>query len=102
MHLQVVDMRDLRTYYMKQDDFFEAFKLGGDQVQAGGGGRAQPPAMLKVKDFPPTAHFAEVLPRHWQVNKIFRFSSSKPGSSDTCPNTDIWRAAHGLHHPTKN
>ena len=68
VHLQVVDMRDLRTYYMKQDDFFEAFKAGGDQLRLGGCNRAQPAAMLKVKDFPPTAHFAEVLPRHWQVN----------------------------------
>ena len=65
--LQVIDMRDLRTYYMKQDDFFEAFKSGGDEVQCGPG--TQHKAMLKVKDFPPTAHFAEVLPRYWQVGK---------------------------------
>ena len=64
--LQVIDMHDLRTYYMKQDDFFEAFKSGGDEVQCGPG--TQHKAMLKVKDFPPTAHFAEVLPRHWQVS----------------------------------
>ena len=67
MFLQVIDMRDLRTYYMKQDDFFEAFKSGGDELQCGPGTRHK--AMLKVKDFPPTAHFAEVLPRHWQVGK---------------------------------
>lgn len=52
---------------MRQDEFFVAFKAGGDQLKAEGVGGSRK-AMLKVKDFPPTAHFAEVLPRHWQVS----------------------------------
>ena len=66
--LQVLDMRNLRSYRMKQDDFFSAFKAGGDQLDGEAQGqRRSCKAMLKVKDFPPTAHFAKVLPRHCQV-----------------------------------
>lgn len=61
--LQVVDMRDYSDYAMKQKEFFKAFSSGGDSLQG-----SRQPLMLKVKDYPPEAAFAEEMPRHWQVN----------------------------------
>ena len=58
----MIDPRDLETYSMKQEDFLEVFEHGGDELPG-----LRQKAMLKVKDFPPSANFAEVLPRHWQV-----------------------------------
>ena len=60
---QVVDMRDYSDYAMKQSDFFKAFSNGGDNL-----GGSHEPLMLKVKDYPPEAAFADEMPRHWQVS----------------------------------
>ncbi|KAL3151375.1 hypothetical protein ABBQ38_013204 [Trebouxia sp. C0009 RCD-2024] len=59
--LTVVDMRDSSDYAMKQKEFFKAFSAGGDSLQG-----SRDPLMLKVKDYPPEAAFAEEMPRHWQ------------------------------------
>ncbi|KAL3160540.1 hypothetical protein ABBQ32_010839 [Trebouxia sp. C0010 RCD-2024] len=59
--LTVVDTRDSSDYAMKQKEFFKAFSAGGDSLQ----GRRNP-LMLKVKDYPPEAAFAQEMPRHWQ------------------------------------
>ena len=61
--LQVVDMRNYNDYAMKQAEFFKAFTNGGDTL-----GGAHAPLMLKVKDYPPEAAFADEMPRHWQVS----------------------------------
>ena len=60
--LQVVDQRDMNDYAMKQSEFFKAFRAGGDDLK-GSADRL----MLKVKDYPPEAAFAETMPRNWQV-----------------------------------
>lgn len=60
--LQVIDMRDSADYSMKQADFFKAFRASGGKVQD-----SEELVMLKVKDYPPDAEFADVMPRHWQV-----------------------------------
>lgn len=62
-------MRDNSDYSMKQSDFFKAFKAGGSKVQKG-----LELVMLKIKDYPPDAEFADVMPRHWQVGS-FSFMS---------------------------
>ena len=56
-------MRDSSDYAMKQKEFFKAFSAGGDSLQG-----TRDPLMLKVKDYPPEAAFAEEMPRHWQVS----------------------------------
>ena len=61
--LQVIDMRDGQDYAMKQNDFFKVFRSGGGRVAG-----SDDIAMLKVKDYPPNAAFAEEMPRHWQVS----------------------------------
>ena len=70
-------MRDYSDYAMKQKEFFKAFSNGGDRLKGTG-----QPLMLKVKDYPPEAAFAEEMPRHWQVSlhtdhwrDIFLFSA---------------------------
>ena len=60
--MQVVDQRNSNDYAMKQSEFFKAFRAGGDRLKGN-----QDPLMLKVKDYPPDAAFAEQMPRHWQV-----------------------------------
>lgn len=72
---QVLDQRNMNDYAMKQSDFFKAFKAGGDRL----GGRCQP-LMLKVKDYPPEAAFAEEMPRHWQVTPL-----APSAALPTCP-----------------
>ena len=62
---QVVDQRNSDDYAMKQSEFFKAFRAGGDRM-----GGSSEPVMLKVKDYPPDAAFAEEMPRHWQVRTI--------------------------------
>lgn len=59
--LTVVDQRNMNDYAMKQSEFFKAFIAGGDTL-----GGSEEPLMLKVKDYPPEAAFAEEMPRHWQ------------------------------------
>ncbi|KAA6427483.1 MAG: hypothetical protein FRX49_02146 [Trebouxia sp. A1-2] len=59
--LTVVDQRNSDDYAMKQSEFFKAFRAGGDLVKG-----SSEPLMLKVKDYPPDAAFAEQMPRHWQ------------------------------------
>ncbi|KAL0045073.1 hypothetical protein WJX82_007369 [Trebouxia sp. C0006] len=59
--LTVVDQRNSDDYAMKQSEFFKAFRAGGDLVKG-----SSDPLMLKVKDYPPDAAFAEQMPRHWQ------------------------------------
>jgi len=59
----VVDQRNSDDYAMKQSEFFKAFRAGGDLVKG-----SSEPLMLKVKDYPPDAAFAEQMPRHWQVS----------------------------------
>lgn len=56
-------MRDYNDYSMKQSEFFKAFSNGGDSLN----GKIEP-LMLKVKDYPPEAAFADNMPRHWQVS----------------------------------
>ena len=56
-------MRDYSDYAMKQKEFFKAFSSGGDDLLG-----SCAPLMLKVKDYPPEAAFAEEMPRHWQVS----------------------------------
>ena len=53
---------------MKQSEFFKAFRAGGDLVKG-----SSDPLMLKVKDYPPDAAFAEQMPRHWQVSFAYSF-----------------------------
>lgn len=55
-------MRNGADYAMKQSEFFKAFCKGGSQVSD-----SEDLVMLKVKDYPPNAAFAEEMPRHWQV-----------------------------------
>ena len=63
--LQVIDMRDGADYAMRQSDFFKGFRTGGSLVKDG-----VEKVMLKVKDYPPDAEFADVMPRHWQVSAL--------------------------------
>ena len=53
---QVLDCSDWSVGAMSLRDFFRAYERG-----------AADGAMLKLKDFPPDAHFRERLPRHHQV-----------------------------------
>ena len=55
----------MNDYAMKQSEFFKAFTAGGDTLEG-----SQEPLMLKVKDYPPEAAFAEEMPRHWQVTDL--------------------------------
>ena len=65
--LQVIDMRDGADYAMRQSDFFKGFRAGGSLVQDD-----DKKVMLKVKDYPPDAEFADVMPRHWQVSAFLQ------------------------------
>lgn len=74
--LQVVDQRNSDDYAMKQSEFFKAFRAGGDLVKG-----SSERLMLKVKDYPPDAAFAEQMPRHWQVSFCFALDLSMPVQS---------------------
>lgn len=73
-------MRDYSDYAMKQSEFFKAFTAGGDSLK----GKCHP-LMLKVKDYPPEAAFAEEMPRHWQVST--NDNSDHPPAFDMQTNT---------------
>ena len=79
--MQVVDQRNSDDYAMKQSEFFKAFRAGGDLVKG-----SSEPLMLKVKDYPPDAAFAEQMPRHWQVSSAcsFLFCSEAADAGCTC------------------
>ena len=55
----------MNDYAMKQSEFFKAFTAGGDPLRG-----SEEPLMLKVKDYPPEAAFAEEMPRHWQASAL--------------------------------
>lgn len=71
-------MRDYSDFAMKQSDFFKAFTNGGDNL-----GGSHEPLMLKVKDYPPEAAFADEMPRHWQVSLYCRRAHVQPIAQTT-------------------
>ena len=56
---QVIYCDSWETSDMKQDRFFKDYQEDNEQA-----------TMLKLKDWPPEAHFSERLPRHNQVRAI--------------------------------
>lgn len=80
--LQVVDQRNSDDYAMKQSEFFKAFRAGGDLVKG-----SSERLMLKVKDYPPDAAFAEQMPRHWQVSFACSFLFCSTPADARCKRT---------------
>ena len=60
-HAQVIDCANWGVSDMSQDEFFSLYAAMGCV------GADEPPAMLKLKDWPARAHFRQRLPRHNQV-----------------------------------
>ena len=46
-------------------DFFAAYQAGSYRQRPGSAG----PSLLKIRDYPPTKSFADVLPQHCQVRR---------------------------------
>lgn len=69
---------------MKPSTFFHAYENGGQvAVTRRPAGDAEAP-LLKLKDYPPTASFCSVLPRHLQVRVAVGAASSSSHTSVTC------------------
>jgi hypothetical protein len=58
--LKVIDTRTMVEDDMSTLTFFKAYSRGYFEGE-------QESTLLKLKDYPPTKHFSEVLPRHSQV-----------------------------------